>query len=45
MKLYFALHAPPVGIEPTTNCLTGNCSTAELQRNTLYSNKLTDPLQ
>lgn len=25
--------APPVGFEPTTNALTGHCSTAELQGN------------
>ena len=27
--------APEAGIEPATNCLTGNCSTAELLRNLL----------
>lgn len=27
------MDAPPVGIEPTTNRLTGDCSTAELQGN------------
>jgi hypothetical protein len=28
--------APPAGIEPATNRLTGDCSTAELQRNMLF---------
>lgn len=30
--MFFCL-APGVGIEPTTNWLTANCSTAELPRN------------
>lgn len=29
------LLAPPAGFEPTTNRLTGDCSTAELQGNIL----------
>ena len=33
--------APPVGIEPTTNRLTGDCSTAELQGNICYLTYLT----
>lgn len=28
--------APPVGLEPTTNRLTGDCSTIELQENVVH---------
>ncbi len=36
-KIFIKETAPQVGIEPTTNWLTANCSTAELLWNTQYS--------
>ena len=36
-KIFIGETAPQVGIEPTTNWLTANCSTAELLWNTWYS--------
>ena len=36
-KIFIGETAPQVGIEPTTNWLTANCSTAELLWNTNYS--------